>query len=90
LICAEQETQEKEGITQPGDISESCQWKQANETIAELMQQLSRLQHARSQLLTVLLFTRMAAWQYFIYSPHRGDSCTDKCEIWRSARRTVI
>jgi len=65
LICAEQETQEKEGITQPGDISESYQWKQANETIAELMQQLSRLQHARSQLLTVLLFTRMAAWQYF-------------------------
>jgi len=60
-MCAEQENQATEGATQQEDVSGSYQLmqqqlKQASETIATSMEQLSRVQPTTSQLIIVQLF----------------------------------
>ena len=62
-ICVEQENEATEGATQQEDVSESYQLmqqqlKQANETIATLMEQNSRVQSTTSQTLIMLLLVR--------------------------------
>jgi len=53
IFCVEQQSRATEGATQQGDVSESYQLmqqqlKQANETIATLMEQLRRVQPTTS------------------------------------------
>jgi len=59
--CVEQENQTTEGVTQPEDVSGlyqlmQQQLMQANETIATLMEQGSRVQPTTSQLIIVLFY----------------------------------
>ena len=62
-LCVEQESEATEGATQQEDVTWSYelmqqQLKQANETIATLMERMSRVQQTTGQLLTVLLKPR--------------------------------
>ena len=65
-MCAEPETQETECATQQENVVGSYELaqqklKQANETIAELTEEVSRLQQTTSEMFTVL-----SAPEYFV------------------------